>query len=201
MSRWIIVALMSISLTTVLGGWGVAPAAAADIRKIESVYATHFEDFYEPRFCGRNIARLIQAAQDQKISLKGAYVLKIEGAGFFETSGFYTRTAPNEREMLGYFHVILVAGDRVMDFDLHEPLVLDIQEYIRLQFTPPEEKPMVIFGVPYRAREELKWWTVTRFEIDDFLRESKRATWKKKLGEYVNLNAVFALDRSAILAR
>jgi hypothetical protein len=133
-------------------------------------------------------------ARDRKIDLNGAYILKIQGAGFFETSGFYTRTAPHEREPLGYFHVVMVADGHVFDFDLHEPLALGVEDYIRLQFTPAKE-PTLIFGVHYRAREELKWWTVTRIEIEDLIKHTNRATAVMKLGEYVDLDAVMARDR------
>lgn len=167
---------------------------AADLKSLESLYTQNFDAFYQPRFCGRNIARLVNAALDRKIDLEGAYVLKIEGAGFLETSGFYTRNAPNEREMLGYFHVVLVAENHVFDFDLHEPLSLDVNEYIRLQFSPANDST-TIYGMKYRASEELKWWTVTRFEISDFIQDTKRATWKIGMDKYVDINSVLSQPR------
>jgi len=167
---------------------------AADLQKLESLYVENFDAFYEPRFCGRNIARLVKAATQERVDLQGAYILKIEGAGFFETSGFYTRNMPNKRAHLGYFHVVLVADDKVFDFDLHEPLALDLKDYIRLQFSPARE-PLVIFGTTYRAREELKWWTVTRFEIDHYAQDSGQSTWTMKMKEFIDLNSVFAQSR------
>jgi hypothetical protein len=85
--------------------------------------------------CGENIGRLVEEAKNQNLDLEGSYVLKIEGGGFLETSGFYTRSNPNERAMLGYFHYILVADGYVFDFDLNESLVLKLEDYVRLQFT------------------------------------------------------------------
>ena len=167
---------------------------AADLKSLEALYTQNFDTFYQPRFCGRNIARLVNAALERKIDLDGAYVLKIEGAGFLETSGFYTRNAPNERAMLGYFHVVLVAENHVFDFDLHEPLSLNVNEYIRLQFSPANDST-TIFGIRYRASEQLKWWTVTRFEISDFVQDTKRATWKIGMDKYVDINSVLSQPR------
>jgi hypothetical protein len=83
-------------------------ALAADLEKLTQLFQENYNTFYVPRFCGPNTARLIQAAQDQKIDLSNSYVLKIVGAGFLETSGFYTRSAPNERQMLGYFQEVVL---------------------------------------------------------------------------------------------
>lgn len=175
--------------------WPCTPALAADLEGLKSLFTDNYNTFYEPRYCGRNIMRLVAAAQDRQIDLSGAYVLKIEGAGFLETSGFYTRGVPHERAALGYFHFVMVADGHVFDFDLHEPLVLGIEDYVRLQFTPAKE-PAMIFGIQYRAREQLKWWTVTRIEIDDLTRPAANGASKAmKLGEYVDLEAVMALDR------
>lgn len=172
-----------------------APAFAADLVGLESLFKEGLKTFYEPRFCGRNIERMLQEAVRRGIDLDGAYVLKIVGAGTFETSGFYTRGAPDQREMLGYFHVVLVAGGRVFDFDLHEPRVLELKKYVRLQFTPPNDR-VVVFGVRYDAREELKWWTATRYEVGQYLNPRQREAWTKKLSEVVDLDSVFKCRRS-----
>lgn len=170
-------------------------ASAADTRALEAIFKANFKSAYEARQCGRNIARLLGLATDRDVDLSDTHVLKIKGAGFFETSGFYTRTAPDERAMLGYFHFVLINNGRVFDFDLHEPLVLDLERYVRLQFSPPEN-PVKIYGVLYDAREQLNAWTVTRFEVADFQRSSSpRATWTKSLGDLVNLDRVFSRRR------
>ena len=123
---------------------------AADIESLRKLFVNNFNHYYQPRYCGKNIKRLLSEAQKRNIDLSNSYILKVVGDGFFETSGFYTRAKPNQRAMLGYFHMILVADNMVFDFDLHAPLVLDVRNYIRLQFMPPYE-PYIIYNVNYTA--------------------------------------------------
>lgn len=179
---------LSISLSSLVFD---GAAHASDLRQLEALYAQNFDAYYEPRFCGRNIERLARAAFQHGIDLRGAYALKIQGAGFLETSGFYTREAKNERALLGYFHVVLVADGKVFDFDLHDPLVLDLADYVRLQFSPPRE-PYRVLGIQYDARAELEWWTATRYELVRGTGLAPQSTWKKRLGELVDLDV--ALD-------
>lgn len=169
-------------------------AMAADLRALSELFVRNYNTFYQPRFCGRNTARLITEAAKRNIDLRNSYVLKIEGGGFLETSGFYTRSAPNDRALLGYFHMVLVADGYVFDFDLAEPLVLKVEDYIRLQFTPPHE-PFLIFGIKYRALEQLPSWQLTRFETLDYARNKEVPTAKGKLGQIIDLNRVMKLPR------
>lgn len=167
----------------------------AELEELKSLFSQNYNAFYEPRFCGRNIERLVKEASSRHIDLDGAFILKIEGTGFLETSGFYTRTSPNKREALGHFHVILVVENQVFDFDLLGPLVLSLEDYVRLQFTPPKE-PITIFGVNYESHKELKWWKVTRFEINEFAQVEPHATWTRNLGEYLDLDQIMSLPRT-----
>lgn len=168
-------------------------AFAADIKALSKIFQQNYNSFYRASMCGENIGRLVNEAKKQNVDLKGAYVLKLEGGGFLETSGFYTRSEPNERAMLGYFHYILVADGYVFDFDLNESLVLKIEDYVRLQFTPAY-LPYVIFGINYKPVDELPSWTVTRFEVDGYPSRLQQ-TWKKKLGDIVDIKEVMKRTR------
>lgn len=190
MRTWLIGLIQGIAFLSSVS----TPAFAADVKRLASFFKQNFDALYEPRFCGPNIARLINAARENKIDLEGAFVLKIEGAGFLETSGFCTRTAPDKWAQLGYFHFVLIAENRVFDFDLHQPVVPEIKNYIRLQFSPAQE-PTMVFGMRYRARDELKWWTVSRIELRDFVQGTGRVSWKGKLGELVDLDAILSRPR------
>lgn len=159
---------------------------AADIPALKKLFKENFNNFFEHRLCGQNTSRFAKAAYDEGIDLSNSYVLKFKGAGFFDTSGFYTRTSTTERSMLGYFHVVFVADGHVFDFDLHEPLVLKMEDYVRLQFTP--EKSTKIFNVLYDGKKDLPWWEVTRFEWSEYMRGREIPTWKKKLGELIDID-------------
>jgi hypothetical protein len=167
---------------------------SADTQSLTKLYQENYHSFYTPRFCGQNVTKLIQEAHRLNINLEGAYALKIEGPGFLATSGFYTRGYPHERAMLGYFHWILVADNMVYDFDLHEPLVLSLEDYTRVQFTPPYE-PFIIWGMTYDSKKELVYWDVTRYEWKDLLKNKGTPTWKKKYHEIIDLDEMMSRTR------
>ncbi len=166
-------------------------AHAANIPALTILLQKNYNSLYEARNCGKNIERLVQAAHKNRIDLKNAYVLKIVGGGFFETSGFYTRGFPNDRAMLGYFHFVLVADNYVFDFDLHEPLVLPLEDYIRLQFTPqPSSQWMKTMAM------DIPGWEMTRYEWMDYISYSNlNATWVKRMSEVVNVPKLLAKKR------
>lgn len=161
----------------------------ADLNALKSLYQKHYQQHYQPRFCGRNVRGFIQDAHQKRIDLTGAYVLKVEGLGFLETSGFYTRSNPGERTPLGRFHMLLVADGYVFDFDLHKPLVLTVHDYIRLQFMPPYE-PYQIFGISYSGTGNPDAWLITRFNWQDYMKGQEITRWKMKLNEWVNLEKI-----------
>ncbi len=169
-------------------------AQAADLKSLSELFKQNFNTFYQPRLCGKNIGLLITEAQKRKIDLSNSYVLKIEGAGFLETSGFYTRNLINDRAMLGYFHYVLVADGLVFDFDLAEPLILPLEDYVRLQFTPPY-LPFHVFGINFVPINELKWWTVSRFELESYISYTPQKTWSKKMPQVIDLNLVMGRTR------
>lgn len=161
-------------------------AWAADIPKLTKLFTENFDHYYQPRFCGKNTARFVTEAKKRNIDLSNSYVLKIVGGGFWETSGFYTRNNINERVMLGYFHIVFVADGYVFDFDLDDALVLKMDDYFRLQFTPPY--PFNFYGGEERTKSELKGWTLTRFEWTDYIKNIEKPTWIKKLRDVINVD-------------
>jgi hypothetical protein len=167
---------------------------AADLPALSELFQQNFDNFYQPRLCGKNISQLVSEATKRNIDLTNSYVLKFEGVGFLETSGFYTRKQINEREMLGYFHFVLVADGYVFDFDLAEPLILKLEDYIRLQFTPASEG-YTIFGIHFKPLEQLPDWTVGHFEWKNFISSSPQKTWSKKMDQVVNLKKVMKRKR------
>lgn len=170
-------------------------AKAADVEQLSQLFQNNYNSFYQPRMCGQNTVRLIQAAQNLNIDLSNSYVLKIVGGGFWETSGFYTRNKPNDRDMLGYFHMVLVADNYVFDFDLNEPLVLPLEDYIRLQFTLPDDSK-TFFAKSFKPRQELPGWEMTRFYTEDYAKNKETIIDRMKLKDLVDLDS--ALDRKRL---
>jgi hypothetical protein len=167
---------------------------AADLKRLKKLFVENFDRFYVWRMCGQNIHTLVTEAQKQKIDLRNAFVMNIEGSGIWETSGFYTRGDINRRAMLGYFHVVLYADGHIFDFDLADPIVPNFEDYVRLQFTPPHE-PYVHYGSVYDAKNQLQGWSISRYEIDTFNQSQAPETWKKPLRELVNLDRVVKKKR------
>jgi hypothetical protein len=167
---------------------------SADIVALKNLYTDNFNNYYQPRFCGKNIRRFLEEASRRNIDLSNSYVLKVVGGGFLETSGFYTRGNINEREMLGYFHMILIADDQVFDFDLNEPLVLEKESYVRLQFTPPHE-PYFIFGIDYSAKGSPGDWNLTAFDRKDYTKGDETTLWKMKMKKYINIKKMLNIER------
>ena len=164
----------------------LSSAWSADLPQLKKLFTENFDNYYQPRFCGKNTARFASEARKRNIDLSNSYVLKIVGGGFWETSGFYTRNNINERTMLGYFHMVFVADGYVFDFDLDDPLVLKMDDYFRLQFTPPY--PFNFYGGEARTKSELKGWTLTRFEWADYIKNIEKPTWIKKLREVIDVD-------------
>ncbi|MFY7994109.1 MAG: hypothetical protein ACOVP4_12500 [Bacteriovoracaceae bacterium] len=164
----------------------LSSAWPADLPQLKKLFTENFDNYYQPRLCGKNTARLASEAKKRNIDLSNSYVLKIVGGGFWETSGFYTRNNINERAMLGYFHMVFVADGYVFDFDLDDPLVLKMDDYFRLQFTPPY--PFNFYGGEARTKSELKGWTLTRFEWADYIKNIEKPTWIKKLSEAIDVD-------------
>lgn len=169
-------------------------AQAADVQKLTQLFQENFNEFYQPRLCGRNTARLVDAAQKLNIDLSNSYVLRLVGGGFWETSGFYTRNTTTERDMLGYFHMVFVADNYVFDFDLHEPLVLPLEDYIRLQLTPSTETSN-LWGNSYKPHDQLPGWEMTRYNTEDYAKGIETILDKTKLKDFVDLDSVLNRKR------
>ena len=120
--------------------------------------------------------------------------MKIVGGGFLETSAFYARNNSNERVMIGYFHMVLIAEGHVFDFDLDEPIVPTTLDYIRLQFTPPY-LPFSIFGIRYDPKNQLTGWKLTRFEWQDYINGKEVPTWTTTMERYIDLDELMSKPR------
>jgi hypothetical protein len=171
---------------------------SADVERLEKLFSKNYNSFYTPRFCGRNIEKFVKVANEKGIDLSGSYVAKIVGGGFLETSAFYSRSNPNDRVMIGYFHMVLVADGYVFDFDLGEPVVLKLQDYVRLQFTPPYE-PFRIYGIDYSAKNNPGSWNVTAFDTNKYGRGLESKLWSKMIKNLINMTRMISTDRSSVL--
>ena len=172
-----------------------ATTYATDVRALTQLFQKNHDHFYAYAQCGGNIARFVEAAKAQRIDLSNSYVLNVAGAGFLETSGFFTRGKQNNWKMLGYFHVVFVADGYVFDFDLDQPLVLKLEDYIRLQFTPPYE-PFKVGGNIHFKSTDLKFWTATGYETQSYnLHSDPVQIWKTKLTDLVPYELIMSRPR------
>ena len=170
----------------------ITSAQAANLPALAGLFQKNFNTFYQPRMCAKNIERLVQAAKANRIDMKNAFVLKIVGGGFWETSAFYARGNPNQRTMLGYFHYVLVADNHVFDFDLAEPLVLPFQDYIRLQFGPKSTDAAWMKTMS----ADLPGWEMTRYEWEPYASYSNlNATWIQRLDKLINVPQTMSKKR------
>jgi hypothetical protein len=167
---------------------------SADIPKLTKLFKQNFDNYYTPRFCGKNTRLFIEEAQKRDIDLSNSYVLKIVGGGFLETSGFFTRTNPNERMMLGYFHMVLVADGKIFDFDLNMPKVLDKEDYVRLQFTPTE-KNYTVYGINYLNKGNPSQWDVTLFDTEDYANGIETTVKELKMDKFINISRMLRTRR------
>ncbi len=179
-----IIALILLAQHTALG---------ADLNSLTKLFVQNYNALYEARMCGRNIERFVDLSLRHKINLDHSYVLKVTGAGFLETSGFYTRQNANRWKMLGYFHYVFVAEGHVFDFDLDEPLVLPLHDYVRLQFTPPFE-PFYALGNVEFTTDTLKYWKADKILIQDFINKNSRSE-KLALDQIVPISSLKRLKR------
>lgn len=169
-------------------------AKAADMPRLTSLFKSNFNNYYQARYCGRNIERLTSEAIKRNIDLSDSYVLKIVGGGFLETSAFYTRDKVNERAMLGYFHMVLVADGMVFDFDLAEPLVLQVEDYFRLQFTPPYE-PYKIYGIDYTQNKNPHGYRLTAYDYEDYANGDETVLWESVVRDYIDMKELYGRPR------
>jgi len=159
-------------------------AFTADTKALTSLYKSGYNSMYHPRYCGRNIEGFLKEAKKRNIDLSNSYVLNIEGGGFLETSGFYTRGKKGERANLGYFHIILLADDMIYDFDMDSPKVLTLNNYVDLQFRPPFE-PFKVFGIDYTKNGNPGSWSVEVFDLQDYARGIETTLHKGRLKDFI----------------
>lgn len=180
-------------ITLVLG----VNSFAADIPALKKLFKSEYNSLYQARFCGQNIENFIAKAKERRINLSNSYVAKIVGGGFLETSAFYTRTKKDDRVMLGYFHMILVADGIVFDFDLGKKKILDLNSYFRLQFTPPYE-PFKIYGIDYSAKGNPDYWDITGFSTEAYGSGIERKIFEKKLNRLIDMKSMRRINRKRL---
>lgn len=73
--------------------------------------------------------------------------------------------------------------------------ILKLEDYIRLQFTPPYE-PFTIWGIDYRGAEQLPSWTATRYEWPDYIKGKEVKTWEKPFSKFINIEKMMQLKRA-----
>lgn len=178
---------------------------AADLSALTQEFAAHFNDYYIPRFCGRTIMRFIDESQKKNIDLSGAYVLMIEDSGFWGTNAFFGREVIDDRRPLGDFHIVLVAEGKVFDFDLHRPIVLPVEDYFRLQFTPPKD-PYYLYPEKkeglFNTVSELSYLKLSRIELVDFPKPGKPIrAWTKTLHDAYDVDAIMKRKRLDIVLK
>jgi len=171
---------------------------AADLKKLISLFEKIYNSHYTPVMCGRNIQQFLEIADASGIDINNTEVWKVKGSGYWETSGFHTRTSTTRRSMLGFFHVVLFAEGHVFDFDLQGPHVLKMYQYARLQFTPPHN-PFPVGSLRYDFHKDLQKWTIEAFDANDHIKNIQTSLWKKKFIDVFSLESLFSIDRSTIL--
>ena len=91
--------------------------------------------------------------------------------------------------------MVFVADSHVFDFDLLEPLVLPIEDYIRLQFTPASEGYHV-FGMLIEPRKELPYWELSAYETNAYV-DSNRPTpmWEDQFQTVFDIDFILNRER------
>ena len=150
--------------------------AAADPARLTELFRDGFVSMYAPGGCGNNILRLIQKAEEARIPLKDAQVIVLENEGGSVFGMLNVESARDERwpgEKNWYFHVILVHGGLVYDFDYtNDPVVDTVESYLERMFLHEERRPPDGFLV---GREhKLNEYSVRSVSARDYLRARTR---------------------------
>jgi hypothetical protein len=124
----------------------MAPASAADDPvRLGEIFREGFVSMYAPGGCGNNILRLVMKAEEARIPLKDAQVVVLENEGGSVFGMLNVESARDARwpgEKNWYFHVILVHGGLVYDFDYtNDPIVDTIEDYFERMFLREERRP------------------------------------------------------------
>lgn len=174
-------------------------ARAADLPRLRAHFEETFASHYEPRLCGKNIARLIESAGEEAIDLEDAYFLKIESESFWQLQAFSPRGyAPGKRQPWS-FHVVLVADGFVFDYDFtNRPRVLPADDYFFEMFVPqgPTDLPQYRFEKTIRETYALSFYDAREILKNAGSTAGLRAR-ETMLADYVDLDRLFARLREA----
>lgn len=160
---------------------------AADLPKLQSLFAANFNTMYVPRQCGTNIDKFVKLADKNRIDLTNSYVVTLRNPGFWNLQAFSARgTQPGSRQPW-FFHVIFVADNKVLDFDFtNSPKVVPFQTWLKEMFIPKGK-----IDINYDFRKDLPYFELDFYAAHDFLvtRGITRETPKKsyKLGDLMDL--------------
>ena len=135
---------------------GFTPSVIAAIpQELPAIFAESYEEDYRAYHCDFNIHSLLQRMSQQRISLRGSYVLYLydpEDLGALFGNGGYSDginpSSPRQRVRAWGFHVVLDYQGMILDLDYtEEPLIVPIQEYFMSMF-PEESSQMFVRPIP-----------------------------------------------------
>lgn len=131
---------------------------AADLPRLTTHFSDTFVSNYAPRFCGENITRLIEQSVEAGIDLENAFIVRIEGTGFWMTQGFAVRGRAFGDYQSWTFHYVLVADGQVFDYDFTDrPRVTPFADYVFEMFVPPAENRFREYQYERTLRESFRF--------------------------------------------
>lgn len=149
---------------------------AADLPRLTKLFSENFRNLYVPRNCGSNIERLVKLADQKGIDLTNSYVVVLENPGFWNLQAFGARgLKPGDRQAW-YFHVILLADDKVLDFDFgNSPRVVPFKTWVKEMFVPKGK-----VDVPYDYKKDMPYFKFDFYRVDDYLSNNARTNGTPK---------------------
>ena len=141
---------------------------AADLPRLQKLFQENFRTLYVPNKCGTNIDKFVKLADKERIDLTNSYVAVLENPGFWNLQAFGARgLKPGDRQPW-YFHVILIADDKVLDFDFgNSPRVIPFKTWVKEMFVPKGK-----VDVPYDYKKDLPYFEFDYYEVHDYLRNN-----------------------------
>lgn len=154
---------------------------SADLPKLEILFKSTFWSIYQERYCGRNIESFSIQALEEKIDMRGAYIMEIRNAGFDtfgmvaslnarEAGRLYTpeRSLPPFRQPGGanwHFHVVLLADGVVHDFDFGNSAVpISMKKYFEKMFIPAER----LDDMQYK-KKKIGAYEISLYPVEEYL--------------------------------
>lgn len=180
-------AYLLLSVVSVTGAQATQPPTQP--QSLQQLFADSFyTEMYEPRFCGKNIMRLVRAANDIGIDLSNAHILQIQNTGFSnfgmvkalnarDAGRIYTE---EDKQRLGlhpmahrwpghknwFQHVVLDVGGYVFDFDFtSQPTVMTREQYVASMFVANG----LIDSLPARELKDLQDYEVSFIPAPEYI--------------------------------